>query len=168
MMLRPIYKGSTPEWEYILAVEAREQRIEHDLDDAQIENTALQAANKKLVEEKRELEQEHTEYVVNAIATVGKQTKHLQELEGFLWELEQHGHPCECTHCEEWWGKYREARDAAMAKAKGGVMGIDELMINDPELLLEANKILKREITTLRAHLAAQHISTPSTQPAPH
>lgn len=26
-----------------------------------------------------------------------------------LWELEQHGHPCECIHCEEWWNKYRKA-----------------------------------------------------------
>lgn len=42
-MLRPIYKGPTPEWEYILAVEAREQRLEHTLDDAQIEITQLKA-----------------------------------------------------------------------------------------------------------------------------
>jgi len=59
----------------------------------------------------------------NAISLIAKYKKlaeaevREQKLLEILWELEQHGHPCECTHCEEWWNKYIETRTALAGTA---------------------------------------------------
>ena len=84
--------------------------------------TTLQAANKKLEQRLAEKHRGWTEEAAAHLETAQRIAELEQDgkrLEKILWELEQHGHPCECIHCEEWWDKYREARDKAMAKKRG-------------------------------------------------